>query len=122
MGLGATMRALADAGKAVYKGCVAVEEENYFGMAMQTVKFENSIKKLFGGGNPWHVTVIGTEAYPAAAIPRITVGNKEWNPALLCVGPASSGKKQAGYFGSNPSAGPGSNNMFTLKIYDERHV
>ena len=122
VGFEAMMHALADAGKAVYKGCVAAEEENYFGMAMQTVQFANNIKNLFGGGNPWHVTVIGSEGYPAAAIPQTTVRSKAYNPSLLCVGPASAGKKQAGCFLSNPQAGPGDNNVFVLKIYDERPI
>ena len=56
------------AGKGLYKGCVAAEEQNDLEAAQQAVSFGRTVEGIFSSKKFWHVTMIGSPEYPSIMI------------------------------------------------------
>ena len=77
-----------------------------------------TILNLLIGRNPWYVTAIGTQEWPAVVVPGV---DKKSARGVMCTGASSPGKKQAAFFFYDPATKPedDADYTFKLKLFDE---
>lgn len=124
-GLWGEVKDLYEAGKHAAKACDAAEEEDDYAFLKQTYQFGKAVSGLFDDKNLWHLTAMGSLAYPCAVFEYRQNTKHESNrdkakTRLVCIGET----KAKGYEGQVQAATffvlPGEHYRFGLKVHKPR--